>query len=377
VTINQRPNIQYQGNARNPGTQEIMEIMGIMGSRSLIPGIIIYCTDIIFILANVISIPGNKTMNHPITDADQYIHTIINKISEQDVVPRSKSDTMCSPGLTYEAGSCAKLTVLLELAKAYNGSADQHDKIILASNFELLNPQKYKIYLVHQLTDRLANKCTTQKCWSKQKFIQHMDQRAKEEFVKYTHRPDSPQGKFEWLSTFNINDSMAQYEKKFEGFKFFGAVPMDFAELPGIEVGNINYAGYYRRGITKLGVIFNLDNHDQTGSHWVAMFTDLNQGNIFYFDSFGIKPEPRVRTLMRAQARFLELHGKKVDHIRVDYNKVQHQKGNSECGVYSMNFLIRMARGDDFDKLCNNPIPDKQINKCRKIYFDKYVHKKI
>ena len=36
----------------------------------------------------------------------------------------------------------------------------------------------------------------------------------------------------------------------------------------------------------KIGVIFNLDKHDQSGSHWVAMFIDLENKFFFYFDSF-------------------------------------------------------------------------------------------
>ncbi|VBB17973.1 Ulp1 protease [Yasminevirus sp. GU-2018] len=318
-------------------------------------------------------------------ETETYINDIVSKISS-DVDTKGGAggvggsvggaNTRCAPGLVYEAGSCARLAVLVEMARAYNKSAPQPDHIRLSNNMETLNPQKYKAYLVDQINKRIGEKCTTQKCWGRQEFVRHMSAKAREEFIKHTHRPDSPQGKFEWLSTFDINDVMAQYYKEATGFKFFGAVPMDFADLPGVELSEANYDNYYKKGITKLGVIFNLDNHDQPGSHWTAMYTDLESGNIFYFDSFGVKPEPRVRALMRQQARFLESKGKNVNTIRVDYNKVQHQKGNSECGVYSINFLVRMARGDNFDKLCNNPVSDKQINKCRSVYFDKFTKKR-
>jgi hypothetical protein len=311
-------------------------------------------------------------------DTETYINDIISNIPKESAKSiKSKSDIKCAPGLTYEAGSCARLSVLIEMAKAYNEYADdKSDHIRLAKNFELLNPQKYKRYLVHQIQARVGDKCTSQKCWSSQQFIKLMNETAREEFLKYTHRPDSPQGKFEWLSTFNINDALAQYEKKFKDFKFFGAVPMDFSDLPFYEVGKIDYAKYHKDGISKIGVIFNLDNHDQPGSHWTAMFSDLDQGKIFYFDSFAVKPEPRVRALMRQQAKYIESTGKNIDNIRVDYNKVQHQRGNNACGVYSINFLVRMARGDDFDKLCQKVISDEKMNKCRLVYFDKYVHDK-
>lgn len=309
--------------------------------------------------------------------SDEKLEKLLREINEtnenENESQVSKSNMMCAPGLNYEAGSCAKLSVLIELAKAYNYSSQEKDHILLVPNFEALNPKKYKKYLVDQLNERIGDKCTTQKCWSQQEFVKYMNEKAREEFLKYTFRPQSPQGKFEWLSTFNINDSMAQYEKKYTDFKFFGAVPMDFASLPNIEVDKINYNKYVKIGKTKLGVIFNLDNHDQPGSHWVALFSDLTKGNLFYFDSFGVKPEPRVRKLMRKQTRYLEKNGIPLDNIRADFNKVQHQKGNTECGVYSMNFLIKMAKGEDFDKYCSNPIDDKRMNKCRCVYFDKYA----
>lgn len=310
------------------------------------------------------------------TSSENYINNIIKSINNGSN-RINKADKVCAPGLKYEAGSCATLKVLKELSKAYNTSADSNSKIKLSDNYEILNPQKYKKYLVHELSQRIGKKCNSQKCWSRQDFVRYMNEQAKEEFIRYTFRPNSPQGKWEWLSTYDIDDAMSQYEKKYKGFRFLGAVPMDFASLPSLEASSINYDNYKNNGITKIGIVFNLDNHDQPGSHWVAMYSDMDKGNIFYFDSFGVKPEKRVRALMREQVRHLQKKGMNLNDIRVDYNKNQHQKGDSECGVYSMNFLIKMAKGDDFDNFCKNPNSDKKINKCRKVYFDKYHKRKF
>jgi hypothetical protein len=59
-----------------------------------------------------------------------------------------------------------------------------------------------------------------------------------------------------------------------------------------------------------------------------------------------------------------------INDLKVDYNKIQHQRENSECGVYSMNFILRLLKGDSFETICNSKIPDKQINKCRNVYFN-------
>jgi Ulp1 protease family, C-terminal catalytic domain len=308
-------------------------------------------------------------------NSEDFVNQVIINIS--DAEPRSKADLQCAPGREFEAGSCISLVVLEEMAKAYNKMTNnEKDKIRLSKNMGTLNPQKYKLYLVHQIGDRLGDTCKTQKCWSTQDFIFQMGEAAKMELAKYTFRPDAPQGRFDWLSTFDINDSMAQYEKIYKGFKFYGANPMDFADLSQSKINYANYEKLYKEGTTKLGIIFNLDEHYKPGSHWVAMFLDLEKAEILYFDSFGVKPEKRIRALMRDVTRyFTDKRGKGLEDVRVDYNKDQHQKQNSECGVYSMNFLIRMARGDNFDKLCKDIIPDEKMNKCRKVYFDSYTKK--
>lgn len=308
-------------------------------------------------------------------DTEQFIDNVILKIPHMN--PKSKSDFKCAPGREYEAGSCISLMVLEEMAKAYNQSASSTDAIRLSSNMSVLNPQKYKIYLVYEIGKRVGNKCDKQKCWAEQDFIKHMADAAREELVKYTFRPNSPQGRFDWLSTLDIEKTMSQYEDTYGDFRFFQAVPIDFSILPQYKINHVNYDKLYKSGIKKLGIVFNLDEHYKNGSHWVAMFTDLENPSIYYFDSFGVKPGKEVRALMRDQTRYLtEKRGIPLNDIKVDYNHIQHQKENTECGVYSINFLVRMGRGDDFQKICKNIIRDKQINKCRLIYFDKYNKKK-
>jgi hypothetical protein len=59
----------------------------------------------------------------------------------------------------------------------------------------------------------------------------------------------------------------------------------------------------------------------------------------------------------------------------IRFNRVQHQYGASECGVYSINFIVRLLRGDSFDTIHGGRIPDENINVCRKKYFNGYDKK--
>lgn len=324
-----------------------------------------------------------NNMNKDNTNADgTKDNSNIYSVNSEELKPKSKSDIKCAPGITFEAGSCIRLHILVEMAKAYNKTASNEDTIKLSESLEVLNPKKYKRYLVSEFSKRMGDKCTTQKCWSSQDFIDNMKKSAQEELLKYTHRPDSPAGKYEWLNTFDINKVMEQYIKKYNGQNqvkthFLGAVPIDFKELNQLEASHIDYHGLYKNGVRQLAIVFNLDRHDQPGSHWVALFADfsnLNSGKILFFDSYGIKPEKEIRVLMREISRFMIQIGIPIDKIKVDYNKLQHQKQGSECGVYSVWFLIKMIKtsGNDFDKYVKNRVSDEKINKCRAIYFDKY-----
>ena len=124
-----------------------------------------------------------------------------------------------------------------------------------------------------------------------------------------------------------------------------------------------------RGGINKLGIIFNLDPHDKPGSHWVGMFIDLKKGHALFFDSYGSRPPKEVRTLMLRLDRYFE--NKKIKNRLVDHNKLRHQYKNSECGVYSIAFILRMLAGDSFKNINKNKVSDDEINQCRNVYFSK------
>jgi len=310
--------------------------------------------------------------NENTQDAERYINEIIHNITD-DKLNDSKhdADKLCAPGLKFEAGSCARLAVLKEMAKAYNKMVGGNgDEIILSQTIETLHPHRYKFYLVKELEKRIGNNCSTQKCWGTQEFINKMDKIARTEYRKYTHRPNSPQGQFTWLSTTNIDDVIRQYEKNHKDFKYFGAVPMDFATLTQYEISEVNYKQLYDSGIRRLGIVFNLDKSGQPGSHWVSMFSDFNKGQIYYFDSVGKEPTPEVRDLMNLQVRFLKSIGMK--NIKTGYNEVPHQKKNTECGVYSIYFILEMLKGKRFEDINNTRISDEEINKYREKYFDKF-----
>jgi Ulp1 family protease len=126
-----------------------------------------------------------------------------------------------------------------------------------------------------------------------------------------------------------------------------------------------------KSGKTKIGLIFNTDPHDKPGEHWISMFINIKKGLIYFFDSAGDRIPARLNKLVRN----IMHQGKKLSHpIRFKFDQnhpVEHQYGNTECGIYSLYFVIHMLE-DKFtgEYLKTHIITDKYVNKFRKIYFN-------
>ena len=284
-----------------------------------------------------------------------------------EALDNKSENKKCAPGFTYTNGSCAPLEVLVEMAKSYNEDFPENP-IKLKDSLETLNPKKYKRYIVKEFTSKLDNICDNQTCWVKQKFTNKMKKELKKVAKKDIFRPSGPQGKYTWLNTFNINDVMGQYEKKYKDFKFMGAVPIDFDDLPQLGIKDLDLSDVEKEGISKLGFVFNLDEHYKSGSHWVGLYSDLKENQVYFFDSYGIAPDRRIRKLMRKLTRHCQ-EGSSKKSIDARYNKNRHQYKNTECGVYSMNFILRMLKGETFDDITNNATSDSEVNRCRDVYF--------
>ena len=227
-----------------------------------------------------------------------------------------------------------------------------------------------------QLTHYLANVCNKESCWLKQ--INHFGN-VKDETKSFA--PQSPdewkRNPNEWLSSVEITKVMKQYEKAYKCFEFIGPSPIDFdkrkvyGECVWDELCNFNLADQIKSGKNKIGIIFNTDTHDRPGQHWISMFINIKKKQIFFFDSTGDKPMREIVHLVnKIKKQGLELKPK----IRFKYDSsegVEHQNGNTECGIYSLYFIVHMIEDKmSGEYLKTHLIRDEYVNKFRKIYFN-------
>ncbi len=171
-----------------------------------------------------------------------------------------------------------------------------------------------------------------------------------------------------WLDSFNIEDVMEQYEEAFPAFEFIGPVPIDFDAPDGEwgkcivdELCKLDIQAAVASGTQQIGIIFNLDKHDEPGSHWVCAFIDIPKSAAYYFDSFGYEPPKEVVVL------FDRLRKQGIQHTY--YNDVRHQRKGSECGMYCLYTIISLLGGRSFYEVATRIVDDDTMNGLRDVFF--------
>lgn len=262
----------------------------------------------------------------------------------------------CSPNINVKDHyTCFSYEELEVIAKAFNKENEKQQNI--QKNIVIdLNKNYTKKELWNEIYDKLNNVCKYEYCWIDLKFIDLIKNKDLKQKIKFfTFKPKMTIKQYSWLSTNDINYVLKQYEKIDKNFKFIGALPSDFYKVIPKQVLIDMYKDIlnYRR----IGYVFNLDTHDKSGSHWVSLYIDKNTKTIEYFDSLGKEPNKYIK-------KFIRTILKKYPY-KLLINKIVHQKENSECGVYSIYFIIHRLFDESFEHLTNNRIKDKDMNQFR------------
>lgn len=263
----------------------------------------------------------------------------------------------CSPDREHNQVSCFTKKQLIFIAKKFNNKYP-NNKI---RNIENLNKKK----LWNEIRSKLSGSCSTEWCWIDSDFIKNLIKNDPE-FSLATFRPPMPsswlRNKYSWLSTTDILLVMKQYELKHNDFMFFGPVPVDCPTGILCELSYLNLPILKKKGINKVGIIFNLDKHNEPGSHWTALWINTNKNIIHYYDSYGDRPPLMISNFIKNISKQMKNVGV---IMKIDYNKKRHQFGGSECGVYSMNFIIENLNGKTLKDISSKPIPDRLMNELR------------
>jgi hypothetical protein len=272
--------------------------------------------------------------------------------------------TKCSPAVknkTLNGETCFTPDILGKIKNEYNKSKPKSKQIKTTDNNEIW--KELRARLVH---------CKKEKCWLNQIKSPMMKKKIKEYIFVPDQPPEWKKNPNTWLSNFDILEVLKQYEKAYPDFEFIGPTPIDFdtrldkTSCVTQDLCLFDLKTQIEKGKRKIGIIFNLDKHNENGSHWVSMFIDINEKIIFYMDSNGVPAPPEVDVFIK---RVINQSNNLLEPIvfRVIINNIEHQQENTECGMYSLFFIITMLTGEvEYDVT-----PNMEIKSCDKLATDK------
>ena len=184
-----------------------------------------------------------------------------------------------------------------------------------------------------------------------------------------------------WLSNFDIQAVMCQYDDVFPDFWFVGVFSMDFAHIltngqcVSMDMCGLDVSEMKRRRKSHAGIVLNLDKHDQSGSHWVALYINIDSRTVnygcFYYDSTA-RPTPEEVNVFthKIKTQVLESRENDVFPFRIKENRVKRQFKNTECGIFTMFFLVCcMSREFSFQTICDSMGNDDDLHTLRTVFF--------
>uniref|UniRef100_A0A6C0I0Q3 Ubiquitin-like protease family profile domain-containing protein n=1 Tax=viral metagenome TaxID=1070528 RepID=A0A6C0I0Q3_9ZZZZ len=258
----------------------------------------------------------------------------------------NKKQLMCSPAAnknTVKKGAtCFSPDVLLKIKQEYN---KDHPN-------EQINTNEVTEIWQH-LHDKLATtKCKdkNESCWLDLIHDANMRKTIKEHIFAPEQPKEWKTNPDEWLSNYDIYNVARQYEDAEKDFVAISPSSIDFdSKRTGTnscvseDLCKFSLKNWMKKGKKRFGIVFNLDKHTGPGSHWVTLFVDTVNRFMFYFDSAGDGIPEEVKKLMDR----IENQGKEMNITfkRYDNEEHDHQKGNTECGMYSLFFIITMLTG--------------------------------
>ena len=266
--------------------------------------------------------------------------TTITKLRLKKSNKRTKK-MRCSPivaGKSVSKESCYTDDTLLQIRDAYERTHPDQPRI-----------KGSPVQILKELKDRMKAKCETEDCW-----LELLPKTQREYVDKYVFAPDQPKewksNPDEWLSNYDIIKVLKQYEIAYPNFRFLGPSPIDFDKHIKKSTNSsptcveetlcqFSLSKCMEDKKEKIGISFNLDDHEGPGTHWVSLYIDIPNKTMFYFDSALFDTPPEITEFVR---RIMKQSDEAGLGIQFDKNAIQHQMSNSECGMYSLFFIITM-----------------------------------
>lgn len=215
--------------------------------------------------------------------------------------------------------------------------------------------------------------CSNEYCWVKKANIKNNNSIFKPEMpIEWYDNPNH------WLNNLDIENVLLQYEESHKNFKFLGANPLDFEGYTQykscVSVCDFTIKKLLKEKKTCFGMVINYDTHQLSGSHWVSLFCNINPKKemygIYFYNSGGTKtltdiPLPILNFMKRIKEEMND------PRFELRYNKIKRQFKDSECGMFSVVFIIQCLKNIPFNTICKEMFGDAKMNALRTVLFMK------
>lgn len=293
----------------------------------------------------------------------------------------------CSPSQQEnykQTNSCYDEAGLYKLIDAYNRSHPNTPIALRTANNKAKKPFKT---LWCEMQKALEATCNTDEvCWTNHLGVKN------DPHIRASLRPEKPsewhKNPNTWLSNFNIEAVLIQYETANSPmYKFLGVYSADFLRKAGTtgdqcyhrELCAIDIQKLYSAGTRTLGMVINLDDHDEPGSHWTSLFVCIDPTmkcfGAYYYDSVAKAPPPDMTTFMndlQSQAGRM----KAITPFKNMVNTIPNQYKNTECGMFSiynqLKWLHEIKKGASLsfaDIVKSDRVTDDKMTRLRDFLF--------
>lgn len=267
----------------------------------------------------------------------------------------------CSPTASGTF-TCFTYEQLRTIARKYNRLHEKSERIVIS---------RQKKQLWQNINQKMNKTCKSdESCWV-----------TNDEVLRARFRPDQPEewklNPRTWLSNIDIHHVLKQYEKKYSSFAHLGVFPKNYDDLllgqcVSEELCNLSVSDQLSNKKYQLGLVFNTDPHYMPGAHWVAVYMNVNpkakKFGFYFYDSNADEPFSQIQNLyMAVRRQLLDVSDRE---FKFHVNDVKHQFKNTECGMFSINFLVEMLkRSSTFNDIVNRKIDDDYVFSLRSKFF--------
>ena len=251
--------------------------------------------------------------------------------------------------------------------------------------------------------------CETEACVVRHKALASyvVEKHGKDEAVQLVKesrarlKTTGPRDSTDLLSNFNIDHVLRRWAVQYPKFYNCPFSMMDFEKVV-YDFSLLNLADIYQGKIVQrifspdpeynrkdleagkpvkrrsdcFACVLNTDVSSGKGKHWVCVFADMRQKanwTIEYFNSSGNPPPKAVTRWMETQANNLRERFQNWSQPptvkTVVVTSVAHQKGDTECGLYTLYYIRARLEGHPASAFAEDKVPDSDMTEFRKHVF--------